>query len=191
MKLTARARLETWANVSRTQTDEETYGLRMAGNGVADPVVGGIGAGVNGAGRADVHVVEHAERKGRVAGMTGSTVVIRLRAYRGAQHDTMECFNGLRDEAADAIERAEQELDAARAEVERLRAELAVEAVNRHEAAIDILRLIETIKYIRGIAERGEGYTIPDDVTVEAFVLGYVKRLEREINSAIAAKEQK
>lgn len=52
--------------------------------------------------------------------MTGSTIVIRLRAYRGAQHDTTECFNGLRDEAADEIERLEvleKELAALRQDV--------------------------------------------------------------------------
>jgi hypothetical protein len=39
-------------------------------------------------------------------------------------------------------------------------------------------RLLETIKYLVGIAERGEGKSIPGDITVEQFVLGYVKRLE-------------
>lgn len=47
--------------------------------------------------------------------MTGSTVVIRLRAYRGSQSDTAECFNGLRDEAADEIERLRAEVAALRA----------------------------------------------------------------------------
>lgn len=46
--------------------------------------------------------------------MTGSTVVIRLRAYRGSQSDTAECFNGLRDEAADEIERLRAEVEALR-----------------------------------------------------------------------------
>ncbi len=43
---------------------------------------------------------------------------------------------------------------------------------------MDMLRLIETIKYLRGIAERGLGREIRDDETIEQFVLGYVKQLE-------------
>lgn len=49
--------------------------------------------------------------------MTGSTVSIRLRAYRGEQHDTAECFNGLRDEAADLIDSLIAERDALREQV--------------------------------------------------------------------------
>jgi hypothetical protein len=56
--------------------------------------------------------------------MTGSTVVIRLRAYRGEQHNTTECFNGLRDEAASLIDNLIVERDALRAEVAALRANL-------------------------------------------------------------------
>ena len=43
---------------------------------------------------------------------------------------------------------------------------------------MDMLRLIETIKYLRGIAERGLGREIREDETIEQFVLGYVKQLE-------------
>jgi len=46
------------------------------------------------------------------------------------------------------------------------------------EYAKDILRLVETVKYLRGIAERGTGNECPPDETVEQFVLGYVKQLE-------------
>jgi hypothetical protein len=46
--------------------------------------------------------------------------VIRLRAYRGSQMDTTECFNGLRDEAADALERAEAERDALKRELREI-----------------------------------------------------------------------
>jgi hypothetical protein len=52
--------------------------------------------------------------------MTGSTVAIRLRAYRGSQSDTTECFNGLRDEAADEIERLRAELVACREGADKL-----------------------------------------------------------------------
>ena len=46
--------------------------------------------------------------------------------------------------------------------------------------AKDILRLLETIKYMRGIAERGTGKEMPEDIPVESFVLGYVKSIEAE-----------
>ena len=44
-----------------------------------------------------------------------------------------------------------------------------------------VLRLIDTIKYLVGIAERGEGRKARDDELPEQFVLGYVKRLEEAI----------
>jgi hypothetical protein len=40
------------------------------------------------------------------------------------------------------------------------------------------LRLIQTIKYMTGIAERGRGYPCPDDVLPEKFLLEYVIELE-------------
>ena len=43
------------------------------------------------------------------------------------------------------------------------------------------LRLLETIKYLVGIAERGEGRKQLDGETVEQFVLGYVKRIEQQL----------
>lgn len=39
-------------------------------------------------------------------------------------------------------------------------------------------RVLETLRYVQGIAERGEGRQMREDETLEAFVLGYVKRLE-------------
>lgn len=42
------------------------------------------------------------------------------------------------------------------------------------------LRLLGTIKYLIGIAERGEGREIRGDETAEKFVLGYVKKIEAE-----------
>jgi hypothetical protein len=44
-----------------------------------------------------------------------------LRAYRGEQHNTTECFNGLRDEAASLIDNLIVERDALRAELAALR----------------------------------------------------------------------
>lgn len=44
-----------------------------------------------------------------------------------------------------------------------------------------VLRLIDTIKYLVGIAERGEGRKARDDELPEQFVLGYVKRLEEAL----------
>lgn len=48
------------------------------------------------------------------------------------------------------------------------------------------LRLIQTIRYLIGIAERGEGRKVRDDETAEEIVLGYVKRIERELAEAQA-----
>ena len=47
--------------------------------------------------------------------------------------------------------------------------------------AKDTLRLLETIKYLVGIAERGTGTIWSESTTAEQFVLGYVKRLETRI----------
>ena len=41
-------------------------------------------------------------------------------------------------------------------------------------------RVMKTLRYIQGIAERGEGRAMRDDETLEQFVLGYVKKLERQ-----------
>ena len=60
----------------------------------------------------------------------------------------------------------------------RLREELAALRQELDDYAKDVLRLIETIKYLSGIAERGTGNECPPDTTVEQFVLGYVKQLE-------------
>ena len=54
------------------------------------------------------------------------------------------------------------------------------------EYARDVLRLVETVKYLRGIAKRGEGREMRDDETVEGFVLGYVQRLERTLRRCTA-----
>lgn len=54
--------------------------------------------------------------------------------------------------------------------------------------AATMLRLIKTIKYLVGIAERGEGRKIADDETPEQFVLGYVKRLEQTNQDASAER---
>ena len=58
------------------------------------------------------------------------------------------------------------------------------------ENAKDLLRLIETVKYLRGIAVRGLGYDQPEDQTVEQFVLGYVKGVEYQLNSRDAEVEE-
>lgn len=52
--------------------------------------------------------------------------------------------------------------------------------------AQEAMRLIDTVKYLRGIAERGEGRAMRDDETVEQFVLGYVKRLEQPAAEPVA-----
>jgi hypothetical protein len=48
-------------------------------------------------------------------------------------------------------------------------------------------RLLKTVKYLAGIAERGTGRPMPDDVTVERFVLEYVQALENRAAQATAA----
>jgi hypothetical protein len=48
----------------------------------------------------------------------------------------------------------------------------------RDEDAESILRLIKTVRYMTGIAERGEGKPCPDDVLPERFLLEYVIKLE-------------
>ena len=45
--------------------------------------------------------------------------------------------------------------------------------------ADECARILATVRYMQGIAERGEGRPMRDDETVEDFVLGYVQRLER------------
>jgi len=78
----------------------------------------------------------------------------------------------------------------AAAEIERLQTELAAAQVLRKQDANDILRLLETIKYVQGIAVRGEGRPQGDDETVEAFVLGYVKKLEARIKEIERALDE-
>ena len=68
---------------------------------------------------------------------------------------------------------AETERGAYKMECKRLGAELA-------ESATDLSRVLETVKYLSGIAERGEGRKIGESETVEQFVLGYVQKLETE-----------
>lgn len=82
-------------------------------------------------------------------------------------------------------------LEAAQAEVERLRQALEPWANEPDIDAATMLRLIKTIKYLVGIAERGEGRKIADDETPEQFVLGYVKRLEQANQDASADLREK
>lgn len=49
------------------------------------------------------------------------------------------------------------------------------------EANKTIVRLIDTIKYMVGIAEKGTGTKCLDDETPERFLLAYVKHLESEV----------
>ena len=47
--------------------------------------------------------------------------------------------------------------------------------------ATDMSQVTKTLRYIIGIAERGTATTLPDGVTVESFVLDYVKGLEAKV----------
>lgn len=51
------------------------------------------------------------------------------------------------------------------------------------EMARGIERLTATVRYLVGIAERGEGRKIAGNETVEQFVLGYVKKLESRLSN--------
>jgi hypothetical protein len=55
--------------------------------------------------------------------------------------------------------------------------------VERIELLNDLDRVMDTVKYLVGIAERGTGTSLPDNQTAEAFVLSYVKHLEAENES--------
>jgi hypothetical protein len=72
-----------------------------------------------------------------------------------------------------------------------LRQQLADSQKQSIEDSENILRLIETIKYLQGIAVRGSGIDQSDDQTVEQFVLSYVKGLEQQLAAALAACKQK
>jgi hypothetical protein len=50
------------------------------------------------------------------------------------------------------------------------------------QLAEGVLRLVKTVRYLVGIAERGEGRPMLDDETAEAFVLRYVQRLEKALD---------
>jgi hypothetical protein len=58
----------------------------------------------------------------------------------------------------------------------------------------DTLRQVELVvkcvKYVVGIAARGEGREMREDESVESFVLGYVERLEAERDAALADAER-
>ena len=86
------------------------------------------------------------------------------------------------------IARMQQVWEAAQKE---LRQQLADSQKQSIEDSENILRLIETIKYLQGIAVRGSGIDQSDDQTVEQFVLSYVKGLEQQLAAALAACKQK
>lgn len=65
-----------------------------------------------------------------------------------------------------------------------LRAMLAASPKPEQPATVpdeEVLKLLSAVKYIIGIAERGEGRAMREDESAESFVLGYVKRLEAKL----------
>ena len=76
-KMTARARLETWAHVSRAQRDEVTYGLQLGTDCVSDTAVGGSEFCGDVGRCGDVDVLEHVAGEGRVASVTAPNVAIK------------------------------------------------------------------------------------------------------------------
>ena len=65
-----------------------------------------------------------------------------------------------------------------------LRTQLAAAQEEIKASSKDSLRLLESVKYLRGIAEHGEERQQREDETVEQFVLGYVKKLEDQLAKA-------
>jgi hypothetical protein len=60
------------------------------------------------------------------------------------------------------------------------------------EAWREVDRLCKLVRYLVGIAERGEGRKIKDDEPIELFVLSYVKKLEAHATSdAVSLDSQK
>ena len=106
MKLTARARLDIWANLSYVQSDEATYGLQMESTSlVASTCLGSSGDGSR---CVDEDALEHA---------TGNR---RMELNDDAESMRLECERAWREVDAIAKER-----DALRAQVEALRADAA------------------------------------------------------------------
>ena len=64
-------------------------------------------------------------------------------------------------------------------EIQALRQALAQPEHEPVWSAEECARVLKTLRYIQGIAERGEGRAMRDDETLEQFVLGYVKKLEQ------------
>lgn len=58
----------------------------------------------------------------------------------------------------------------------------AAQKTDDEELANGVLKLTATVRYLVGIAERGEGRPMLDDETAEPFVLRYVQRLEQELH---------
>lgn len=56
------------------------------------------------------------------------------------------------------------------------------------ELAEGVLKLTKTVRYLVGIAERGEGRPMRADETAEQFVLGYVKKLESAKSHALPSE---
>jgi len=79
-------------------------------------------------------------------------------------------------------------LEIARKEPNKYAIESAIRALSSAQSEPDLInqlqRLLQTIRYIAGIAERGEGRLQRDDETVEQFILGYVKKLEACVQSS-------
>lgn len=100
MRFTARARLETWAHASRVQSDEVVYGLRMEPAALA--AGDSVGAGSDGAGRADVDAVEHAARRWGLEMTDDAYSKLMKHAHRLAMDGHGELAQFLRDAMTDA-----------------------------------------------------------------------------------------
>ena len=112
--------------------------------------------------------------------------------FCGSEVRTIDCeeYFEIRCEGSDCIAKTYDDKQAAlehwntRAEHPELTAlREQVKVLTRYllEAGHDTLRLIATVQYLRGIAERGTGRLCDDNETTEQFVLGYVKELEGQV----------
>jgi hypothetical protein len=103
MRFTARSRLETWAQVSRTQSDEATYGLlEPVSDHPCGSAVGGGGSGSDGAWSADMDAVEHASREGWMEMTDDAFRQLMKHAHRLAMDGHGELAQMLRDAIMDA-----------------------------------------------------------------------------------------
>jgi hypothetical protein len=106
----------------------------------------------------------------------------RAEAFRRVEVEIIRLRNRVVDLEA-GVARDRQQLAEVDAEGAQSGSETEIERLQTREAewAMDSLRLVESLRYMIGIAERGFGRKIKDHETDRQFVLSYVQGLEAEI----------